>query len=165
MRRALVITASDGVDAGARDDTSGFVVGERLEALGFVVQRAVLPDEREILAEVLRASAASHDLIVTTGGTGLTLRDVTPQATRDAIDYDVPGMAEAMRAAGRASTPFADLSRGVVGVVGRTLVVNLPGSPKGAIESLTAIEAVLDHALETLAGPFDHDEASEDSTI
>ena len=165
MKRALVITASDGVDAGARDDTSGFVVGERLEALGFVVQRAVLPDEREILAEVLRASAASHDLIVTTGGTGLTPRDVTPQATRDAIDFDVPGMAEAMRAAGRASTPFADLSRGVVGVVGRTLVVNLPGSPKGAIESLTAIEAVLDHALETLAGPFDHDEASEVSTI
>ena len=82
---------------------------------------------------------------------------MTPQATRDAIDYEVPGLAEAMRAAGRAITPFADLSRGVVGVIGRTLVVNLPGSPKGAIESLAAIEPVLDHALETLAGPFDHD--------
>ena len=161
MRRALVITASDGVDAGAREDASGFVVGERLEALGFAVQRAVLPDEREILADVLRASAATHDLIVTTGGTGLTPRDVTPQATRDAIDYDVPGMAEAMRAAGRANTPFADLSRSVVGVIGRALVVNLPGSPKGAMESLTAIEAVLDHALETLAGPFDHDDTAE----
>ena len=157
MRRALVITASDGVDRGVREDTSGAGVGQRLEALGFEVQRAVLPDEQAALTDVLRQSAASHDLIVTTGGTGLTPRDVTPQATRDAIDYEVPGMAEAMRAAGRAVTPFADLSRGVVGVVGRTLVVNLPGSPKGALESLAALEPVLDHALETLAGPYDHD--------
>jgi molybdopterin adenylyltransferase len=159
MRRALVITASDRVDEGVREDTSGIGVGERLQALGFTVQRAVLPDERASLAEVLRASAATHELIVTTGGTGLTPRDVTPQATRDAIDYDVPGLAEAMRAAGRRSTPYADLSRGVVGVIGRALVVNLPGSPKGALESLAAIEPALDHALETLAGPFDHDEA------
>jgi molybdopterin biosynthesis enzyme MoaB len=86
----------------------------------------------------------------------LTPRDVTPQATLAVIDYDVPGMAEAMRAAGRAVTPFADLSRSVVGVRGRTLIVNLPGSPKAALESLEAIEAVLDHALETLAGPHDH---------
>lgn len=157
MRRALVITASDGVDAGVRQDTSGAGVGERLVALGFEVQRAVLPDVRETLAEVLRASAKTHDLIVTTGGTGLTPRDVTPQATRDVIDYEVPGLSEAMRAAGRAVTPLADLSRGVCGVVGRTLVINLPGSPKGAMESLTAIEVVLDHALETLAGPFEHD--------
>jgi molybdopterin adenylyltransferase len=157
MKRALVITASDRVSEGVREDTSGSGVGERLEALGFTVQRAVLPDERKALSEVLRASAGTHDLIVTTGGTGLTPRDVTPQATRDAIDYEVPGLAEAMRAAGRAITPFADLSRGVVGVVGRSLVVNLPGSPKGALESLGAIEDVLDHALETLAGPHDHD--------
>jgi molybdopterin adenylyltransferase len=157
MKRALVITASDRVNEGLREDTSGLRVGERLEALGFTVQRAVLPDEREALAEILRASAQTHELIVTTGGTGLTPRDVTPQATRDAIDYEVPGLAEAMRAAGRASTPFADLSRGIVGVVERSLIVNLPGSPKGALESLAAIEPVLDHALETLAGPFDHD--------
>ena len=157
MRRALVITASDRVNEGVREDTSGVGVGERLETLGFDVQRAVLPDERDALADVLRSSAGTHELIVTTGGTGLTPRDVTPQATRDAIDYEVPGLAEAMRAAGRATTPFADLSRGVVGVVGRSLVVNLPGSPKGALESLAAIEPVLDHALETLAGPFDHD--------
>jgi molybdopterin adenylyltransferase len=157
MKRALVITASDRVNEGVREDTSGMGVGERLEALGFTVQRAVLPDERGALTQVLRASADTHDLIVTTGGTGLTPRDVTPQATRDAIDYDVPGLAEAMRATGRLSTPYADLSRGVVGVIGHALVINLPGSPKGALESLVAIEAVLDHALETLAGPFDHD--------
>jgi molybdenum cofactor synthesis domain-containing protein len=157
VRRALVITASDRVNEGVREDTSGSGVGRRLEELGFTVQRAVLPDERAALAEVLRSSADSHELIVTTGGTGLTPRDVTPQATLDAIDYEVPGIAEAMRATGRAVTPHADLSRGVVGVIGRALVVNLPGSPKGALESLAAVEPVLDHALETLAGPFDHD--------
>ena len=156
-KRALVITASDGVSVGVREDTSGARVGERLEMLGFTVERAVLPDEREALTEVLRASAAAHDLIVTTGGTGLTPRDVTPQATCDAIDYEVPGIAEAMRAAGRSATPLADLSRGVVGVIGHALIVNLPGSPNGALESLSAVEPVLDHALETLAGPFDHD--------
>jgi molybdopterin adenylyltransferase len=164
MRRALVITASDRVSEGVREDTSGVGVGARLEALGFTVQRAVLPDERAALTDVLRASARSHDLIVTTGGTGLTPRDVTPQATRDAIDYEVPGLAEAMRAAGRAVTPFADLSRGVVGVIGRSLVINLPGSPTGALESLAAIEPTLDHALETLAGPFDHDPAGHDAS-
>ena len=155
-----MITLSDRVSQGVRDDTSGVGVGERLEALGFVVQRAVLSDERVALTDTLRESAETHDLILTTGGTGLTPRDVTPQATKDAIDYEVPGLAEAMRAAGRRSTPFADLSRGVVGVIGHALVVNLPGSPTGALESLAALEPVLDHALETLAGPFDHETAT-----
>ena len=155
-----MITASDRVSQGVRDDTSGVGVGERLEALGFVVQRAVLPDERAALTDTLRESARTHGLILTTGGTGLTPRDVTPQATLDAIDYEVPGLAEAMRAAGRRSTPFADLSRGVVGVIGHALVANLPGSPTGALESLAALEPVLDHALETLAGPFDHETAT-----
>ena len=155
-RSALVITASDGAAAGVRVDTSGERVGERLTSLGFTVKRRVIPDDRVAIAAALRDAAARYPLVVTTGGTGLTPRDVTPQATLEVIDYEVPGLAEAMRAAGRASTPFADLSRGVVGVLGRTLIVNLPGSPKGALESLDAIAAVLDHALETLAGPYDH---------
>ena len=145
--------------AGARVDASGDALTARLEALGFTVERSVVPDERTRIEAALRAGADSGQaLIVTTGGTGLTPRDVTPQATQAVLDYEVPGLAEAMRATGRAITPFADLSRGVVGVIGRTLVVNVPGSPKAALESFDAIAPVLEHALETLAGPFDHDE-------
>jgi molybdopterin adenylyltransferase len=155
-RSALVITASDGAAAGLREDESGAGVAGRLEALGFRVERAVIADDRSAIEQALLDGASRHPLVVTTGGTGLTPRDVTPQATQAVVDYEVPGMAEAMRAAGRAKTPFADLSRGVVGVRGRTLIANLPGSPKGALESLEALEAVLDHALETLAGPHDH---------
>lgn len=156
MKRALVITVSDGVSAGVRDDASGAAVADRLEGLGFTVGRAVVADDGAAIASTLRDGATDHDLVITTGGTGLTPRDVTPQATTSVIDYDIPGLGEAMRAAGRATTPFADLSRGVAGVAGRALIVNLPGSPKGALESLAAIETVLDHALETLAGPYDH---------
>ena len=155
-RTALVVTASDGVAAGVREDVSGAVVDERLTALGFVVERRVVPDDRPAIEAALIDGAARHALVVSTGGTGLTPRDVTPQATQAVVDYDVPGLAEAMRAHGRAATPLADLSRGVVGVRGRTLIVNLPGSPKGALESLDAIAGVLEHAIETLAGPYDH---------
>jgi molybdenum cofactor synthesis domain-containing protein len=155
-RSALVITASDGASVGAREDTSGARVEERLAALGFRVERRVVPDERWEIEAALVDGADSHQLIVTTGGTGLTPRDVTPQATQAVLDYEVPGLAEAMRAAGRKQTPLADLSRGVVGVRGSTLIVNVPGSPKGALESLEAIVPVLDHALDTLAGPYDH---------
>lgn len=151
-----MITASDGAAAGVRGDASGQLVADRLEALGFRVERLVIPDERAAIEATLVAGAARHPLVVTSGGTGLTPRDVTPQATQAVIDYEVPGLAEAMRAVGRATTPFADLSRGVVGVRGRSLIVNLPGSPKGAIESIDAIASVLDHALDTLAGPYDH---------
>jgi molybdopterin adenylyltransferase len=155
-RSALVITASDGAAAGVREDASGAGVAEQLERLGFAVERRVVADDRATIEAALVDGAARHVLVVTTGGTGLTPRDVTPQATRAVIDYDVPGLAEAMRAAGRAKTPFADLSRAVVGVRGRTLIANLPGSPTAARESLEASEPVLDHALETLAGPHDH---------
>lgn len=156
MHRAVVITASDGVSAGVREDASGAAVEDRLTELGFSVDRVLVPDDVGELRAALTAAAADHALVLTTGGTGLTPRDVTPQATLAVIDYEVPGLAEAMRAAGRGITPMADLSRGVVGVYGRTLIANLPGSPKGAVESLAALEPVLEHALETLAGPFDH---------
>ena len=155
-RRAFVLTASDRSAGGQRDDASGSALAARLVALGFTVDRAVVPDDVPAIQAALRAAAVAHDLVVTTGGTGLTPRDVTPQATLGVIDYEVPGLAEAMRAEGRRSTPMAALSRGVVGVAGRALVVNVPGSPRGAMESFEVIVPVLDHALATLAGPYDH---------
>jgi molybdopterin adenylyltransferase len=156
---ALVLTASDGAAAGAREDRSGELVAERLGRLGFVVERDVVPDDQVRIETALREAAGRVRLIVTTGGTGLTPRDVTPQATRAVIDYEVPGLAEAMRAEGRRQTPLAALSRSVVGVRSGCLIVNLPGSPRGALDSLEAIVEVLPHALETLAGPFDHGRA------
>lgn len=164
VRSALVITASDGAAAGVREDVSGARVAGRLAELGYAVDRLVIPDDRAGIENALTEGATRHPLIVTTGGTGLTPRDVTPQATLAVLDYEVPGLAEAMRATGRASTPFADLSRGVAGVRGRSLIVNLPGSPKGALESLEAIAGVLEHALDTLAGPYDHGVASAEPT-
>jgi molybdopterin adenylyltransferase len=158
--RALVLTVSDGVATGSRADDSGIALGDRLAHAGFRVDRASVADDRVLIEHALRDAARGHDLVISTGGTGLTPRDVTPQATLAVIDYEVPGLAEAIRAAGRAKTPMADLSRGVVGVVGRCLVVNVPGSPRAALESLAALEPTLAHALETLAGPFDHDAAS-----
>jgi molybdopterin adenylyltransferase len=155
--RVLVLTVSDGVAAGARQDESGRALGDRLAEIGFVVDRATVADDRQLIASALRAAAGGNALVVSTGGTGLTPRDVTPQATLSVVDYEVPGLAEAMRAAGRATTPMADLSRGVVGVIGKTLVVNVPGSPAAAVESLAALEPTLAHALDTLTGPFDHD--------
>ena len=154
--RALVITVSDGVAAGTRQDESGVALADRLARAGFRVDRIAVADDRAAIERALRDGVIEHTLVISTGGTGLTPRDVTPQATHAVIDYEVPGLAEAIRAAGRAKTPMADLSRGVVGVIGSSLIVNTPGSPKAALESLAAIEPTLAHALETLAGPFDH---------
>jgi len=164
-RTALVLTASDRSAAGTREDESGAGVAARLEALGFAVERAVVADDRVEIEAALRAAAERHPLVVTTGGTGLTPRDVTPQATLAVVDYEVPGLAEAIRAEGRLKTPLAALSRAVVGVRGRSLIVNVPGSPKGALESIEAIVPVLEHALETLAGPFDHAAATDGGMV
>jgi molybdenum cofactor synthesis domain-containing protein len=155
-RTAFILTVSDRGSTGDRADTSGDGLAARLATLGFAVEREMVPDERRRIESMLVAAASRHPLIVTTGGTGLTPRDVTPQATLAVIDYQVPGFAEAMRADGRTKTPMAILSRAVVGVRGKTLIVNLPGSPRAALESLAVLEPVLDHALETLRGPHEH---------
>jgi molybdopterin adenylyltransferase len=155
-RTAHVLTVSDRAAKGTRKDASGDGVARRLEEIGFAVERSVVHDDQPEIEAALHLAAERHSLVVTTGGTGLTPRDVTPQATLAVVDYEVPGLAETIRAEGRLKTPLAVLSRAVVGVRGRTLIVNLPGSPKGALESIEAILPVLDHALETLAGPFDH---------
>ncbi len=165
MQRAFVLTISDGVAAGVREDDSGRVLSERLTELGFDVERGTVPDDPALLTAAVRDAARQSRLVLTSGGTGLGPRDTTPQALAAILDYEVPGFGELMRAEGRRSTALADLSRSLAGVIGSTLVVAVPGSPRGALESLAAIEALLDHALETLAGrtqvhPEPNDEAA-----
>lgn len=151
--RALVLTVSDGVASGTRDDASGVAVAQSLARLGYAVRRGSVPDEPEhIRAAVASAVQAGTRLVVTTGGTGLGPRDRTPEALLPFLDIEIPGFGEAMRAAGRRSTPLADLSRSFAGASGAALVVAVPGSPRGAIESLAAVEALIPHALDTLEG-------------
>jgi molybdenum cofactor synthesis domain-containing protein len=154
----VVVTVSDGVSRGVRDDASGRAVASLLESNGFGLgPHEVVPDERHEIETLLkRLVDEGIALVVTTGGTGLGPRDITPEATRAVIDREAPGLAEEMRASGRGETPFAALSRGIVGSRGAALIVNLPGSEQGAVQSLSALMPVLPHAMELLAGHTQH---------
>ncbi|HEX6349777.1 MAG TPA: MogA/MoaB family molybdenum cofactor biosynthesis protein [Candidatus Dormibacteraeota bacterium] len=155
---ALVITVSDSRHAGQNPDESGPAVASMLTRAGYEVGPvAVVPDERDRISGALReAVRGGYGLVVTTGGTGLGPRDVTPEATADVLDFQVPGLAEAMRLAGLQKTPLAALSRGLAGVSSGTLILNLPGSVRGATESLEAVLPALDHAVRLRRGETSH---------
>ena len=150
--KAAVLTVSDGVAGGTRDDRSGDVLEELLAEDGFEVQRRVVPDEADGIAAAIAELAASARLVLTTGGTGVAPRDVTPEATQRVLERSAPGVAEAIRADSREKTPHALLSRGLAGTVGATLVVNLPGSPGGCRDGYAVLRPALRHGLELLAG-------------
>ena len=150
---AAVLTVSDGVSAGVRDDRSGDVLAGLLGEEGFEVERRVVADDATQIADAIRALAdGGARLVLTTGGTGFAPRDVTPEATRTVIDREAPGLAEAIRADAIARTPHALLSRGVAGLLGSTLVVNLPGSPGGCRDGFEVVRPALHHGLELAAG-------------
>ena len=153
--RAVIITVSDRGDRGEREDQSGPEIAGMIEGLGMeIVARRIVPDEKEMIRRVLLewSEGEKADLILTTGGTGVSPRDVTPEATREVIEREIPGMGEAMRGHSAAITPHAMLSRALVGTRGRTLIINLPGSPKGARENLEVLLPALPHAIEKIKG-------------
>jgi molybdenum cofactor synthesis domain-containing protein len=159
MTNAAVLTISDSASNGQRADRSGPAVRERLEQLGWSVSvMEVIPDEAAEISARLSTLADGGQVaaIFTTGGTGLAIRDVTPEATRAVVDREIPGFGEVMRARGRESTPLAALSRSLAGTRGSVLIVNLPGSPKAAVESLNAIVELVPHVLELLRGQTEH---------
>jgi molybdenum cofactor synthesis domain-containing protein len=145
--KAAVLTISDGVVHGTREDTSGDLLAGLLESDGYEVERRVVPDERDAIAAAIGELAADAAVVLTTGGTGVAPRDVTPEATRPLLEREAPGIAEAIRADSIARTPHALLSRGVAGVVGRALVVNLPGSPGGCRDGYAVLRPALGHAV------------------
>ncbi|HEV2027401.1 MAG TPA: MogA/MoaB family molybdenum cofactor biosynthesis protein [Candidatus Dormibacteraeota bacterium] len=158
MSKAHVITVSDRVSARKMEDKSGPALVRILTSGGFEVSAPeVVPDGKQDIADAIEAAIVrGADVVVTTGGTGLGPRDVTPQATSTLIDFEVPGIAEVMRRAGATTTPMAALSRGIAGVRGNTLIINVPGSAKGAAESLEAVMPVLGHAIRLLHGDTSH---------
>jgi molybdenum cofactor biosynthesis protein B len=154
-----VLTVSDGVAAGTREDRSGDALEELLGGEGYEVERLVVPDEREQIASAIRALASAARLVLTTGGTGVAPRDVTPEATRDVLERETPGITEALRADSIKKTPHGLLSRGAAGTVGSTLVVNLPGSTGGCRDGFAVLRPALAHALELLAdAPTAHEQ-------
>ena len=158
--RAAVVTVSDSVFQGKKRDGSGAAVSEVLQQSGWTIAHSrVVNDDMAVIAATLRElSTKGFEVVVTTGGTGIAARDVTPEATRKVVTREVPGLAEQMRREGARSEPRAALSRGVVGIAGTTLIINVPGSPKGAAESLRSIIALLPHAVDLLQGRTEHTE-------
>lgn len=150
--KAAVLTVSDGVAAGEREDKSGDLLAELLAGEGYEVERRIVPDDREGIADAIVELAEDAPLVLTTGGTGLGRRDVTPEATAEVVERPAPGIAEAIRADSIAKTPHGLLSRGVAGVRDQTLVVNLPGSTGGCRDGFAVLKPALRHALELLAG-------------